>query len=107
MRPVSVGEDGGGEARCAMQGATAAMRVTMRGVLSCAEVWSTMAVCPVEANTPRLHPAKADVGTFSMAAATHSVAVAAGALACSLGPSWRGRAAALAGLLEGTAVLSL
>ena len=71
MRPVSVGEDGGGEARCAMQGATAAMRVTMRGVLSCAEVWSTMAVCPVEANTPRLHPAKADVGTFPMAAATH------------------------------------
>ena len=49
--------------------------------------------------------AKADVGTFSMAAATHRVAVAAGALACSLGPSLRGRAAALAGLLEGTAVL--
>ena len=26
MRPVSVGEDGGGEARCATQGDTAAMR---------------------------------------------------------------------------------
>ena len=49
--------------------------------------------------------AKADVGTFSMAAATHRVAVAAGALACSLGPSLRGRAAALAVLLEGAAVL--
>ena len=36
--------------------------------------------------------AKADVGTFSMAAATHRVAVAAGAIACSLGPSLRGRA---------------
>ena len=106
MRPVSVGEDGGGEARCAMQGATAAMRVTMRGVLSCAEVWSTMAVCPVEANTPRLHPAKADVGTFPMAAATHRNRGGGGA--CVLARAFlRGRAAALAGLLEGTAVLSL
>ena len=36
MRPVSVGEDGGGEARCATQGATAATR----GVPSRAEVHS-------------------------------------------------------------------
>ena len=34
-----------------------------------------------------------DVGSFSMEAATHRVAVAAGALSCLLGPSWRCQAA--------------
>ena len=42
-----------------------------------------------------------DVGSFSMEAATHRVAVAAGALSCLLVPSWRCQAAPPPGLTFG------
>ena len=42
-----------------------------------------------------------DVGSFSMEAATHRVAVAAGALSCLLGPCWRCQTAPPPGLTFG------
>ena len=63
-------------------------------------VWSTVE----HAQATSEKAAKADVqdvGSFSMEAATHRVAVAAGALSCLLGPSWRCQAAPPPGLTFG------
>ena len=73
-----------GHARCTESGFGASSFARCRSAMSAgACVWSTVE----HAQATSEKAAKADVGTFSMAAATQRVAVAASALACPLGPS--------------------